>query len=213
MTTLPQINALVSVAFADLPPSPSRVEDLPEDHVVVAAPSFAAAHAAPAPGEPVQVSWNIPRALMVLPTEFVRAARDGAPLWWLRVTGPAAREQRREFVRVAVHAPARLDLSEEGTRSSMSVTIQEISEGGARVALGSSEAPSTGLPQGSSVVLRFALGDRLVAVPASIRRSHAAPGQDFTETVSVEFTQPVRVADELRRWVFAQQLRERRQFR
>jgi hypothetical protein len=207
---VPDVNALVLVAVGDGAPASSRVEDEAGGELALAAPRLTATQAVPVPGEPLRVSWSTARGLMVLPVVFSRGPEGSPAVWWVQPTGPAAVEQRRSFVRAGVHSPAHLDAVVDGQQANLKVTMVDLSEGGARLIVESDEPP---VSFGDPVSVRFGLDDEIVVLPGWARRCVAAGGGRRHSEVAVEFRQPVPVADRLRRYVFAQQLRERRMSR
>jgi hypothetical protein len=207
MSGLPEVNSLVLVTVADGPPSASRIEDAVADELALAAPRLAASQALPEPGEGLKVSWSTARGLMVLPVVFARGPEGRPPVWWVRGDGAVHVEQRRNFARARVHSPAQLDAVLDGVEEQLRATVVDLSEGGARVLLADPEPlPDVGTP----VTLRFSVDDELVTLAGWARRMLCAEGRERRGELAVEFEQPVPVADRLRRYVLAQQIKERR---
>lgn len=210
MNVVPDVNQLVLVAVGDGAPAASRVEDEAAGELALAAPGLAATQGVPLPGEALRVSWSTARGLLVLPVAFSRGPVGSPAVWWVRPVGPAAVEQRRSFARAGVNSPAHLDAVVDGEPAQLRATMVDLSEGGARLVVESDEPP---VGYGDPVTVRFALEDEIVVLAGWARRCVAAGNGRRHSEVAVEFRQPVPVADRLRRYVFAQQIRERRMTR
>jgi hypothetical protein len=207
VTGLPEVNTLVLVTVADGPPSASRIEDAAGDELALAAPRLTAAQGLPEPGEALKVSWSTARGLMVLPVEFTRGPEGRPPIWWVRPAGEVYVEQRRNFARARVHSPAQLDAVVDGEEEQLRATVVDLSEGGARLVMAD---PDQLVEVNAAVTLKFPVEDELVTLTGWARRVTTAEGADRRGELAVEFRQPVPIADRLRRYVLAQQIRERR---
>lgn len=110
-----------------------------------------------------------------------------------------AREQRRQFFRIAVSLPAVLAVVADGVRadgSAVRATVVEVSEGGAVVRCRSA------LPDvGALVELGFALDGRLVVVRAEVLRHEVLADDRYR--AAVRFLDPDAYGDEIRRFAFA----------
>jgi c-di-GMP-binding flagellar brake protein YcgR len=80
-------------------------------------------------GEHVNVVWRAPEELRSRPTELVAVELEPHPVWRLRTAGPAARGQRRAWVRAPLAFPVWMSA---GSAELGGMTV-DISEGGARV--------------------------------------------------------------------------------
>jgi hypothetical protein len=121
-SVLPGVNTLVRISVGAGPEPdgpliandvPSRVEDLvagaearelgwPGDVLWVAAPHYGGDVEIPERGTSCHVSWPTPVGMFALPASFEGRDLVGPTVraWRLRVRGPAARVQRRRYVRV-----------------------------------------------------------------------------------------------------------------
>ena len=110
-----------------------------------------------------------------------------------------AREQRRQFFRIAVTLPAVLTVVVDGARveeTAARATVVEVSEGGAVVCCRS------GLPDvGANVEVAFALHGRRIAVAAEVLRQVVFA--DGRPAAAVRFLDPAAYGDEIRRYAFA----------
>ncbi len=123
MTTAPgppEINQPVRLEIPDLDQElPSRLEDLARVTVgrrrtgyrlSVAAPSFDGSLGWEREGAPVQLRWVTGRGVCFLPCTFEERIVGKPSLWVLRSVAAVELEQRRDYVRADVFAPARLGL-------------------------------------------------------------------------------------------------------
>jgi hypothetical protein len=122
----PDVNDLVRVSLGDLDDpdetnittGSSRIEDVILDkddrptEYVVAAPWSDGELEPPAPMTRCALLWTTPRGHCMLPGAFIgqRSTPQGLRVWKIKVTGPARRDERRQFVRVAVKLPVRFDI-------------------------------------------------------------------------------------------------------
>lgn len=232
----PDAQARVSAGLADLP---TRVEDVVpaqrrgrSAQVVVSAPRYAGDVEGPSSGAACALVWATQRGVVELPTRYAgtRTLDRGLRVWTLDVAGPAVRLQRRAFVRVPVSVPVvvrtrRLDAvpaaeaeaapcGEDGAEAPViPETLQgrtlDVSEGGLRCLL-----PVPALPADLPVDVAFTLDGDLFDLRAEIVRAlpPRADGRGDTGMVetAIRFVAPGQRGDDLRRVVFAEQVRLRR---
>jgi hypothetical protein len=100
---------------------PSRVEDVivvtgkkPVRDVLFAPPRDNGDVEVPRQGHPMAIVWSTDRGVLELPVQFMDVQRvsEVVSAWRVRVTGPAARVQRRHFVRVPYVTPVILTFVE-----------------------------------------------------------------------------------------------------
>ena len=187
----------------------SRIEDLANNLLVVAQPHDLPAGESFDPGTDLSVAWvgSTGGGVMVLPARILAAHTEGTlRLWSLAVTGPASALQRRRFVRVP--AAGRVVLRPTaGTQGEPVVgDLVEASEAAIRctVIAGASDDLLAG---GNQVVAEFRFGAADFAVPGRIEFLRPTTHPAELEQLVVVFDEPAAAADELRKQVFAQQLR------
>ena len=212
----------------------SRVEDVTDAGIAIAAPRGPGDVEPPREGDEFELRWPAARGLQVLPVRLVERGRDGVSLWWCEPVGGVLLQQRRAFVRAQASgsAPVRVVLrwsgpdaggDEHGAGGRAEGTLVDLSEGGLRVRL-------RGWPGGQDVPVLITL-----VVPEDAAPGPDGPGGGGPDVehelrgtalrgrepdgvvtavgvvdVSVQFEQPVPRADQLRALVFAWQRAERR---
>ena len=90
--------------------APTRVEDIEDEQLVVAAPRFPGDLAWAHPGREVLVSWASERGVCMQRFHLVGVERQNVTLWRLAPATPVTVQQRRRYVRAAVSGPAELEL-------------------------------------------------------------------------------------------------------
>jgi hypothetical protein len=219
---LPSINTLVRVAVghSEDPADglracdvPSRVEDVqvvpgaPADgprRVLVATPRFPGDSEEPGAGTACTLTWTLPDGVVELPVAYDSSTVWNAEptvlrLWWLAVTGEPVRIQRREYFRCPIALPVTLVPGLTGRTT-------DLGEGGLRCLL-----VGDPLEAGASVESRLELpgGSTLTVAGTVLRSDQALRAPDHADTV-VRFDDPEAAGDEVRRVIFAEQLRLRR---
>ena len=225
----PAVNARVTVSVGVRESEPdvqvaSRVEDVADDAIVIAAPRFAGDMHWVAPGREVVLTWGSDRGGCFQRLEIVGLERSPVPCWRLSPVSPVHTEQRRRFVRAALTAPALLvpEPAEEpgGVKAApggadaegapappapVPVRFIDLSEGGARVVL----PAAAGLRAGALARLRADIDGVELDQPATVLRTRPAATEGALEAV-LDFVEPVRHADHLRRYVLRLQIENRR---
>jgi hypothetical protein len=207
----PEVNTRVGIRLdgcctADLH---SRVEDVGggqgKVELLLAAPNHPCGASMPDRGSTGTVRWVTPRAVFELPVAITGTRRYPRPGWELASTGDVKRVQRRQFVRVSTPG---LPVGLKGDGHDLSGRMLDISEGGLR----STVSPPVPFAPDDRVIAWIQLSDGLnLALPARIVR--VVPSRDEPSLVEVacQFVDvPKATTDELRRWVFARELAERR---
>ncbi|GAA4664046.1 PilZ domain-containing protein [Kineococcus glutinatus] len=233
----PALNARVTVVLGFDGTAPeaevvTRVEDVDEDGLVIAAPRFAGDLDWATTGREVQLAWGSERGACF--QRFVLAALDrGAlPCWRLRPTGPVTTEQRRRYARAAVTGRALLepvplagpapalqsaaedaDAAGEGPQrvrhtppDPVAVRLLDLSEGGARVL---HTGPAEELVPGTRARMRTDVDGVAIDQVVTVLRTRPAASQGAAEVV-LSFVEPVPHADHLRRYVLRAQIENRR---
>lgn len=207
---LPRINTPVLLALPELDHDlPSRVEDVREDRVVIAAVD-PGRHARVSDGEVLTLAWTAaPRGLMATSCVLEQVELTQPPVWVLRPVGVLRRLQRRRFARADVSA--RVSLS--GPPPAQAVTggwsasgmLADLSEGGARVLLDTGHRVPSALGEVLLVDLRIA-GTPLVTPATVVGLESPAPGR---HQVRVEFDLPEKDSERVRRAVMRRQVEAR----
>ncbi|MFN8074015.1 MAG: PilZ domain-containing protein [Kineosporiaceae bacterium] len=219
----------------DLIPAQRRGE---RPYVVVSAPRYAGDVEGPRQGVSCALVWATQRGVVELPTRYrdTQTLDQGLRVWLLEVDGPAVRVQRRAFVRVPLSVPvtvrtSRLDAAvpppaaaasadapgasgaREGDPAAPPELLDgrtlDLSEGGLRCVL-----PAPALPPDLPVDVAFAVNGDQFRLKAAIVRAvpgrAGARGPSGTFETAIRFVEPGSRGDDLRRLVFAEQLRLRR---
>ena len=216
---LPAVNTLVRVAVGSTEDPadglracdvPSRVEDVEalvpgqRRRVLVATPRFAGDWQEPAPGTACTLTWTAADGIVELPvaydsTTIWTSDPSVLRLWWMAVTGDAVRIQRREYFRCPIQLPVTVTPGLSGRTT-------DLGEGGLRCLL-----VGDPLDAGSAVRADVSLADgTTLSVPGSVLRSDpAVRAPDHADTV-VRFDDPEAQGDDVRRVIFAEQMRLRR---
>lgn len=224
--TWPGVNANLTIAKAEAWNLPTRVEDVSDSMIAIAAPRLPAGLLEiPEDGEPFDVFWVGERGVLALPTVFRDRGIDNVRLWWLEVTGPVELRQRRDFVRAraATGWPVRVRLEwvlpEHGTAEG---ELLDLSEGGLRARM---HVPSVPVQASVAILLTVAEGTDELHGPTSgvdvtefdflgtvVRAVRTVGTGEITGTtdVGVQFHETGRQSDDLRALVFAWQRLERR---
>lgn len=181
----------------------SRVEDLGEGLLVVARPHDLPADEEFSRGTDLSVVWaDDDGVVTLLPTRIMAAHLEGTLLLWsLAVTGPAVREQRRRFVRVAASGPVTFRSTDDETKV-VKGTLVDVSEGAVRCTVGAGAADGF-LAGSNEVIAEFRFGKADFAAPGRVEFLRPTKHPAELEELVVLFDE--QVADALRKQVFAQQ--------
>lgn len=193
------LNALVILRVAESTIEfPSRIEDVDNETVIVAAPPGATEMVLASGGRHIQLSWVSPRGRYEQLCELVE--NIGGPLkrWRLRPVERPVLIQRRRYVRVRAAVAILIFLPSEVVPA----TTIDISEGGLRVRM-----PRREIADLTPTAIHTSMGGTEVAITGHVLRSeHVDGGQ--TEAV-IAFEADSRGTDAIRRYVFQMQLRAR----
>jgi hypothetical protein len=214
----------------------SRVEDLLADpktgHVreyVIAAP-FVSALAVPDDGAALFLQWITPRGVGLLPGSFAgeETTKRGLRQWRVTVTGAPLREERRRFVRVPYATPMQLHVHRDLTaldahrrrmaaRTGVLTASQALPDiiTGLTIDLseGSVRCVSTAhvLPIHLPVTCHFTVATQAFAFDSVVVRCDAERSRGQTVVRSaINFLEPGKQADTLRKMLFREQLQARR---
>jgi c-di-GMP-binding flagellar brake protein YcgR len=182
----------------------SRVEDRTGDGLVIGAPMTSVHALAPGTAGDLGVIRWIERGQgqFETPVELVDVRRDPIDLWWLRVTGPTAKLQRRRFVRVDTSLPMHVGRDGE----TVDATLADISEGGMR-AVASPRVGTVG--EGDLLEVDVVIGDTSFELQCVVVRVEKLT--DGRQRLAATWEgMPERDADLLRRFVFRRQQQQLR---
>jgi hypothetical protein len=177
----------------------------PYGSLTVAAPVHPCGLAMPYDRTLVHVRWTVAQGAVEVPATVAGTTLRPIALWRLEATGPAVRVQRRRYVRVATPAlPVELRAGEH----KITAWLADVSEGGLRCR--ADRWVGKHLEAGDETVTWLKRGDGLnLALPAQIVRV-APAGEEHVEIACQFVGIPDGTADQLRRYVFSEQLRQRR---
>ena len=199
----PEVNSL---AFVDIVDEPvlleSRVEGITGNCLTLAAPTGAfGMPVLPSPGETVLVAWNTLRGYFERKGVVESSLRTPSPQMTLRPTGEVRRLQRRAHVRVPQLSPLDLVLA-NGT---LRVSLLDVSESGVRCVV---NRPSPlGMDTVATVTLDLHDGGS-VEVQCVAARMYALDDEHLEVGLSFVGLDE-RTANQIRKFVFAQQVRDR----
>lgn len=199
----PELNALALVDMVDEPVMlQSRVEAVEGTAVTLAAPVGAyGIPVIPTAGETVLVAWNTVRGYFERKGIVERSERTPQPRMTIRPLGDVRRLQRRAHVRVAQLSPVTLTFDDQ----QICASLLDMSESGVRCVI---ERPSPLGMDSQTIVTLELLDEKVLELPARPTRMYAI-GDDHLE-VGLSFTDiDGRTASQIRRHVFAQQVRDR----
>jgi hypothetical protein len=150
-------------------------------------------------GTPLVVAWSTAAGRHELDARMVEVRRGAVPLWQLAATGTTRTSQDRRYARASDSLPGQLCRG----KATWSVTVSDLSEGGARLLV----PDPTGLAAHDGVLLYVTVGEARLQLPGRLLSfSRADVGRS---ELRVEFTNIGRAADILRRRVFELQIRAR----
>jgi hypothetical protein len=190
------VSVVTGEGLVVLPPGPPEGQDKP--------PEGQDKHPEPPPeGQEVFVIWVHRDQPLQVPTRFVTVLDDPPGAWHLETTGTAEPTQRRRFVRASM--TMQVELRSDDGRPPAKAFLSDLSEGGARAVVPFEwiKTPT----QDFTMVLPALDGG--VTVRAYIR--WLALDKQGICKIGMHFLDvPGTVADQIRSYVFARQLAERR---
>lgn len=203
MTDWPELNSLAFVDIVDEPVMlESRVEAVGGDGVTLAAPTGAfGVPVLPAPGETVLVAWNTIRGYYERKGVVESSLRTPKPLMTVRPLGEVRRLQRRSHVRVP--QLNLIDLVLPG--STLRASLLDVSESGLRCVV---DRPS---PLGMDTLVTVTL-DLIDGTSVEVRCTAArlyALDDEHVEVGLAFVDLDQRTGNQIRKHVFAQQVRDR----
>src|SRR6185312_656885 len=202
---MPPVHRLVTITDSDGREYCSRVEDVDDGLLVFARPLTLPVEHEFAVGQPLLASWPDPDGLTLATVTLIETrAREHLGLWVTEVED-LRRQQRRQFVRVPAAGPLELTWTEGG---SVAGQLLDVSEAALRCALRIADAEAATNVAG--LLAGFTLAETRFSVPATLLRTEPSRKDDQLAECVLTFDIDEREAAELRRRVFAEQLRLRR---
>jgi c-di-GMP-binding flagellar brake protein YcgR len=193
------LNALVSLRIdGEDVDYPSRIEDIADDTVTVAAPNGASAALFESGGREIELSWVSPRGRYMQHCQLVEHISSRPRLWRLRPYDHATLIQRRRYVRARAAVAVLLFLPGVVIPG----TTIDISEGGFRIRIARRQIDEL---TAATIHVTIA-GTPLELQGHVVRTSVTEMGQ--TEVV-IAFQADTRESDAIRKFVFELQLRAR----
>lgn len=186
---------------------PTRVEDVTENgQCIIAAPQ--APHPTPVPQHHACngffIGWVDSTNALEAPVELVTTADEPIPTWTVAMNGEITQVTRRRYVRVDFKADVKMYLLEGGAPAQ--VITKDVSEGG----FGCEVDQWANDPQGKVFDCEMSLDGKEILVKAQVAWWGRMSEQN-KRFVGVQFVDiSPKLADEVRSFVFAEQLRQRR---
>jgi len=193
------LNALVRLRIAHNEEEfASRIEDVDQQTVIVAAPVGGSAMLLASVARDIQLSWVSARGRYEQSCELVEVIGGTPKRWRLRPVGPAAIIQRRRFIRVQAAISVLVTLPHEV----LPATTIHISEGGLRLRMALRE-----IEDHTPASIHMAMGHTTVDVSGFVLRSAQIEGRHTDAVIAFE---PEGAGTEaIRRYVFLMQLHAR----
>lgn len=189
----------------------SRVDSIEDDGtLVLARPLTFTGDAEFGVGYRCDVVWSTDGGIKALPVEVTENRTEGSVrLWVARVLGSPRREQRRNFVRVPLATP--MTVTFRGNTLGKAILV-DVSEAGLRCRIPAEECK--GLDRDYGVQVGFNVDGTGFMLEGRVLRlipydGDTPEGESAKMDVIVTFTIPDRTAAELRRSIFAEQIRQR----
>jgi c-di-GMP-binding flagellar brake protein YcgR len=225
MNGLPTINRRITLISASGQEFASRVEDVGEDWLTVARPFDLPIGQPIVAGSGLMATWHASNGICTMPCRLVTTRREGAVrLWDVNVAGQVWREQRRAYVRAAAigMVSMRWSLGEPDehagsqpseTEFETSGALEDLSEAALRYRCRDRNLDAEALV-GATVSMSLHMREISVDMPAEVvrvvRTIQRIPSREPAPwQIVLRFVNPGRIADDLRRIVFREQLRER----
>lgn len=212
MDSLPHLGQSVTLRDTSIDQEfSSRVDSIEDDGtLVLARPLTFTGDAEFGVGYRCDVVWSAEGGIKALPVEVIENRAEGSVrLWVARVLGAPRREQRRNYVRVSLGTP--MTVTFRGNSLKKAVLV-DVSEAGLRTRLPAEECE--GLDRDYGVQVGFTVDGTGFMLEGRVLRlmpydGETPEGESARMDVIVTFVIPDRTAAELRRSIFAEQIRQR----
>ena len=215
VSTTPQVHCLVTLTDQLGRQYRSRIEDFDDGLLVLARPLDLPVEHEFGLGALVLVSWPDPTGIVEVDTELIDSQLPGRlGCWLVRELGPYRIQQRREFVRVPVPGLARVSMleAESGTSGTpLTARLVTLSEAALRCALPTDQV--AGINLGDQASVEFAMSGTEFELTASVLKLEPSRREGGVLELVLLFEADESTSAELRRLVFAEQLRLRNEAR
>lgn len=200
---LPAVNTRVDVQGHWERWVPSRVEDIGDGVLLLAAPATIDDEIRPSPGDPVDIQWLTDRGVAQVRAVVEHVDLDSAlRVWRVRLTSEPVTHQRRRYVRAEVVLPVVVERTVEDATERVEATTVDISEGGMQVVT----RPPDLLPTSSVVVVHVTVEGVAMRLTGDVLQSRERPEGGHSVVVRFLDVRPGD-ADRIRRFAFASQVR------
>ena len=212
MTLLPPINTHVELRDHGGRVFVSRVESVDDGLVTVARPSDFPVTETFEHGYKLDVLWPTENGVHTLPTKVATVTRDGLlPVWVLEPLGDTLREQRRNFVRLSLGIPMTLSRVEGEDHDPIKCVLADVSEAALRCQM--RKRDDIELDANTVVRAGFTIDQTAFALTGTVLRWRYVPAAEDPKLDDIEvimmFDIDEQIASQLRRAVFAEQIRIR----
>ncbi|GAA2618861.1 hypothetical protein GCM10010399_57380 [Dactylosporangium fulvum] len=203
MTSLPAINTLVDVVLMDGEAYQSRVEDVTDKRLTVAAPFGVNTADMPKVGTSLELAWVAGDRRHAIDVRLTALSNEQPPRWSLEAIGSIRLQTRRNYVRGGGGEPVEVTMG--GT--AYAGRVIDLSEGGIRCRMLEDK-----FDRDDRVELRIALEDQTIPLNGTVlfvRRDHK--NGTFDVIITYETTELVGRA--IRGYVLRREMEERRRSR
>lgn len=208
---MPAIHRLVTITDQDGREYRSRVEDVGDGMLTLARPLTLPAEHPFQLGRLLLVSWPDPDGLTLATVRLTETMQREHLGLWLTAVEDLRRQQRRQFVRVSALGPIEL-MAVGGPAGEpfphVAGQLLDVSEAGLRCVLRSTDAEA--LAGTLELLVSFAVTEARFTLPAALLRAEVSRRDEQLAECVLTFEIDERSAGDLRRLVFAEQLRLRR---
>ncbi|GGM70519.1 PilZ domain-containing protein [Dactylosporangium sucinum] len=203
MTSLPAINCLVDVVLMDGETYQSRVEDVTDRRLTVAAPYGIHAADMPKIGSSMELAWVAGDRRVAVDVRLTALSREQPPRWSLETVGSIRLQTRRNYVRGG--GGESVEVSSGG--ASYEGKVIDLSEGGVRCRLTEDK-----FDRDDRVEVRIALENETIPLRGTVlfvRRDY----ENATFDVIITYETTELVGRAIRGYVLRREMEERRRTR
>ena len=208
----PRINSHVELRDRSGRTFDSRVENVEGRRVTVARPDHFPSTEGYGAGIHVDLLWAVKNGVYAQPCMVAENKHENnVSLWVLEPSGELSREQRRSYVRLNLGIPMTMALTEGEETTPFRCVLLDVSEAALRCRVTPDEAEK--LEKDTIVRAGFTIDQTAFAMTGAVLRTKLVEAEDHRQRDSVEvivmFDVDEALASQLRRAVFAEQIRLR----